>query len=263
MAPARRARCARRGEPPRRAALAVAPARSANSPPRPRDGRRVRVLANVASAAEATLGLDAGAEGVGLMRTELAFLDARDWPGEAEHKRRLEPMLGRAAGRTATVRVLDFGGDKSPPFLDGRRRARHRAAAAQPDALAAQLRAILASGRGCDLRILLPMVSRVAELRAVRALLDEAREAVPDAPAAMLGAMVETAGSRGAPRSLAREPTSSRSAPTTSRRRCSGTTASRPAPRRPTTPRCSASIALRAGSLRCGRTARGVRRGGL
>jgi len=83
------------------------------------DGRAVTVLANVASAAEVHASLDAGAEGVGLLRTELLFLDAARWPGEAEHRRALRPVLTPLAGRVATVRVLDFGGDKLPPFLAG------------------------------------------------------------------------------------------------------------------------------------------------
>ena len=75
------------------------------------------------------LALEAGAEGVGLLRTELAFLDATGVAvgGRAPPRARADPRgLG---GRPATVRVLDFGGDKTPPFLDRRPAARHRAAA--------------------------------------------------------------------------------------------------------------------------------------
>src|SRR2546429_692268 len=81
------------------------------------DGRELTVLANVASAAEVRAALDAGAEGVGLLRTELLCLDATRWPTGAEHRRVLRPVLAPLAGRVATVRVLDFGGDKLPPFL--------------------------------------------------------------------------------------------------------------------------------------------------
>ena len=83
------------------------------------DGRAVRVLVNAATPAEVQAGLRAGAEGVGLLRTELAFLTAPDWPDEAAHRRALAPVLAPLAGRTATVRVLDFGADKTPPFLTG------------------------------------------------------------------------------------------------------------------------------------------------
>jgi phosphoenolpyruvate-protein kinase (PTS system EI component) len=86
------------------------------------DGRAITVLCNVASAAETKAGLARGAAGVGLLRTEFPFLDALAWPTLAEHRAHLAPILGLLAGRTATVRLLDFSGDKIPPFL-----ARHHA----------------------------------------------------------------------------------------------------------------------------------------
>ena len=83
------------------------------------DGRPVTLLCNVASAAETRAGLARGAAGVGLLRTEIPFLDALAWPTLAEHQAHLAPILGLLAGRTATVRLLDFSGDKIPPFLAG------------------------------------------------------------------------------------------------------------------------------------------------
>ena len=79
------------------------------------DGRCVRVLVNAATPAEISAGLAAGADGAGLIRTELAFLDAPRWPSREQHASMLTPLLAGLAGRTATVRVLDFGGDKLPP----------------------------------------------------------------------------------------------------------------------------------------------------
>jgi phosphoenolpyruvate-protein kinase (PTS system EI component) len=157
------------------------------------DGSRVTVLANVASAAEVRAALDAGAEGVGLVRTELLCLDAARWPTEAEHRHALRPVLSPLAGRVTTVRVLDFGGDKLPPFLaaddDGSRGIalllRH------PTALEDQLAAILAEGAGCRLRILLPMVDDVSQLLAARELLARAR-ARTRIGVGSLGAMIET-----------------------------------------------------------------------
>jgi phosphoenolpyruvate-protein kinase (PTS system EI component) len=147
----------------------------------------------VASAAEVRAALDAGAEGVGLLRTELLCLDAPRWPTEAEHRRALRPVLAPLAGRVATVRVLDFGGDKLPPFLadddDGSRGIalllRH------PEALEDQLTAILAEGAGCRLRILLPMVDHVSQLVAVEDLLSRARTRTR-VDTGTLGAMIET-----------------------------------------------------------------------
>jgi phosphoenolpyruvate-protein kinase (PTS system EI component) len=156
-----------------------------------RDGRRVRVLANAVTVAEVTAALDAGAEGAGLIRTELAFLDAHDWPDEAAHRAALEPVLGALAGMTATVRVLDFGGDKVPPFLRGRPERGIELLLAHPEALSAQLRAAIAAGEGCELRLLLPLVSSAEQVVAVREAAEEAAAAVGSSRAAILGAMVE------------------------------------------------------------------------
>jgi phosphoenolpyruvate-protein kinase (PTS system EI component) len=147
------------------------------------DGHRVRVLVNAATRAELDAGLEAGAEGVGLLRTELAFLEAPEWPTEQQHRAAIAPVLDGLQGRTATVRVLDFGADKTPPFLAGTHERGLELLLAHPGALQAQLRAILDAGRGTDLRILLPLVETAEQVAAVRALLPEA---------ASLGAMIET-----------------------------------------------------------------------
>jgi phosphoenolpyruvate-protein phosphotransferase len=148
-----------------------------------RDGRRVRLLCNASTAAEVDAGLAAGAEGVGLLRTELAFLESKAWPTEAEHAAALRPVLSPLAGRIATVRTLDFGADKTPPFLRGIEERGLTLMLAHPEALAAQLRAILAAGAETFVRILLPMVEDAEQVRAVRSLLPEHVE---------LGAMIET-----------------------------------------------------------------------
>jgi phosphoenolpyruvate-protein kinase (PTS system EI component) len=155
------------------------------------DGRRVRVLANVASPTEAALALEAGAEGAGLIRTELAFLDATDWPTAEAHEAALAPVLRALGDTTAVVRVLDFGGDKLPPFLRGSSQRGIELLLAQPHALAAQLRAILAAAGDCDLRLLLPLVTEPAQVRVVRALLGRAVADVGADGSPPLGAMIE------------------------------------------------------------------------
>src|SRR5262249_10139179 len=148
--------------------------------------------------AEVEAAVAAGAEGIGLLRTEMAFLEAPDWPDEEAHSAVLAPMLVPLAGRVATVRILDFGGDKTPPFL--RRPGQDpflaprgiRLLLEAPAALEAQLRALYAVAGDADLRILVPMVSEAEELDAVRDLAERARRAVaPDRPAAGVGAMIE------------------------------------------------------------------------
>src|SRR4051812_42677933 len=158
-----------------------------------RDGRALRVLGNAASAAEVDAGLDAGAEGAGLIRTELAFLEAPEWPDEAQHAAALRPVLEPLAGRVATVRVLDFGGDKTPPFLAGAADRGLALLLAAAGAFEAQLRVILATAAEarCDLRVLLPMVRGAGELAAARELVEwVARDTGLPVPA--IGAMIET-----------------------------------------------------------------------
>ena len=162
-------------------------------PPVTRDGRRVALLANAATSVDVAAGLRAGAEGVGLLRTELAFLEAHDWPSEAEQFEALEKPLALLRGRVATVRTLDFGQDKTPPFLAGVAERGLELALAHPDALSAQLRAILRAGAETRLRLLFPLVRDAAQLRAVRALLAAALEEVAWAnPRPRVGAMIET-----------------------------------------------------------------------
>ena len=137
-----------------------------------RDGRAVRVLANAATPAEVRAALEAGADGVGLFRTELAFLEAKHWPSVAEHRRTLEPVLSQLHGLTATVRLLDFGADKTPPFLKGMFGRGVELLLEDPDALSSQLEAILDVGEATELRILIPMVTEPGQVRAVRAAIE-------------------------------------------------------------------------------------------
>ena len=178
------------------------------------DGRAITVLCNVASAAETRAGLAAGAAGVGLLRTEIPFTGALAWPTLAEHRARLAPILDLLAGRTATVRLLDFSGDKIPPFLGGLEDRAAAAAAvvsvtgsvagaglaallAHPTALREQLRAILEAGRDTKLALLIPMVSALDEVGMVRAALAETAAAL-GVPSPRLGIMVELAGTAAA-----------------------------------------------------------------
>jgi phosphoenolpyruvate-protein kinase (PTS system EI component) len=154
-------------------------------------GRSIRLLANASSRVEVEAALRCGAEGVGLVRTELAFLESAAWPTEEEHYAALAPVLAPLEGRIATVRTLDFGADKTPPFLQGSTgqgialMLEHRAA------LAAQLAAILRAGAGTQLRIMLPLVESPAQLTVARRLLNQAVASGGHRPP-QLGAMIET-----------------------------------------------------------------------
>ncbi len=156
------------------------------------DGVKVTVLANVATAEEFEVGLRAGAEGIGLLRTELAFLGARDWPTERQHIQALSPILTELDDRPAVIRVLDFGADKSPPFLHGVAARGIELLLANPDAFLAQLRAMVVLAKGRDVRILLPMVETLEQLSRAATLVEEAARSRGTQPIPALGAMIET-----------------------------------------------------------------------
>jgi phosphoenolpyruvate-protein kinase (PTS system EI component) len=169
---------------PGTAARAAVPGRA-----RTADGELVTILCNVASAAETRLGLANGAAGVGLLRTEIPFTHASGWPSRDDHLAALAPVLRLLDGRRAVVRLLDFAGDKVPPFpgAEGLTAFLHA-----PGALAAQLAAILAAGAGTDLSVMIPMVRSPQEVDLVRGeLARAAKSAGVDPPP--LGMMVELA----------------------------------------------------------------------
>jgi phosphoenolpyruvate-protein kinase (PTS system EI component) len=172
------------------------------TPLRTADGQEITLLCNVASVTETRLGVAAGATGVGLLRTEIPFISATEWPSESDHRRALDPVLGLLNGRPAVVRLLDFSGDKIPAFLAGRP-VGLAALLGHPHALGDQLRAVLRSGRDTQLRVMVPMVSTLDEMALVRAALaDAAAEAGAGVPE--LGMMVELAATASAADAFAR-----------------------------------------------------------
>lgn len=169
------------------------------------DGQRIQVLANVAGPSEVVTALRAGAEGVGLLRSELPFLHATRWPDTLEQRRRLRPILTALTGRVATVRLFDFGGDKTPPFLRGRPERGIQLLATAPMALKAQLQAILEESKTAPVRLLVPMVVDPEDVRLVRRAMAEVAATVSDTPPPQLGAMVEVPAAVTMARRLARE----------------------------------------------------------
>src|ERR1035438_4335535 len=83
-----------------------------------RDGRRIRVFANISGVAEAAEALACGAEGVGVLRTEFLFLGRTAAPGEEEQVAAYRAIAESLGGRQLTVRALDIGGDKSLPYVE-------------------------------------------------------------------------------------------------------------------------------------------------
>jgi multiphosphoryl transfer protein len=187
---------AERGE--RLAARRAAARERAHEPGATRDGTRVEVFANLGSAAEAATAVEMGAEGVGLLRTEFLFLDRPQLPDEDEQVETLRQIAVALDGRPLVVRTLDAGADKPLPALPMPPEANPflgvrgiRLTLERPEILATQLRAILRVAAEHPVKAMLPMVATLGEVRAARALLDEARRATGiDAPLE-LGIMVE------------------------------------------------------------------------
>jgi phosphoenolpyruvate-protein kinase (PTS system EI component) len=158
-----------------------------------RDGRSITLLCNVASEGDAVAGLANCAEGIGLLRTEFAFLRASSWPTRLQHEDALRSMFSVIGTRVATVRTLDFGYDKLPRFLMGTTDRGLALTLAHPKALCDQLRAILTVGARSRLRVLFPFVQNVDELQEARQLLTHvAHEIDRDGQPPVVGAMIES-----------------------------------------------------------------------
>jgi phosphocarrier protein FPr len=143
-----------------------------------RDGHRVRVLANISSLAEAAGAVDAGAEGVGVLRTEFLFLGRTAAPTEQEQYAAYREIAASLGGRPLVVRTLDAGGDKDLPYMDIGEEANPflgwrgvRLTLGRPEICKTQIRAILRAGAGSPEDIQLPMVACVDELRAFKELI--------------------------------------------------------------------------------------------
>lgn len=172
---------------------------SAHCDCRTADGERIEVFANLGSAAEAHVAVAHGAEGCGLLRTEFLFLERSTPPDEEEQRRQYQSVADALGGRALFIRTLDVGGDKPIPYLAlpdednpalGLRGV--RTSLWRPDLLRAQLRAILRVSPAGQCRILLPMVTDVAEIVAVRRMLDDAARELDVSPPVQVGVMIET-----------------------------------------------------------------------
>jgi phosphotransferase system enzyme I (PtsP) len=152
-------------------------------PAETRDGRRIALTANVGLVGDLRLVEQHGAEGVGLFRTEMLALAHRGFPKEDEQEQLYERVARAMAPRPVTIRTLDLGGDKDfvqlgvgaeeNPQLGCRS---IRLSLAHPEIFRAQIRAVLRASASGNVRMLLPMISSLWELRRARAIIDEERE---------------------------------------------------------------------------------------
>ena len=175
-----------------------------DSPAETLDGHRVSLYANVGLLSDVAFAQLHGAQGIGLYRTEIAFLSHRDFPSEEEQYALYKRVVEGMAGKPVTIRTLDIGADKYPSYM--------RSVTAEPnpflgwrsirisleveEIFKTQLRAILRAGELGRVRLLVPMVSSLEEILKVKELLAEAkteleREGTPFDRTMELGVMVE------------------------------------------------------------------------
>lgn len=161
------------------------------------DGHRIEVVANIGGPAEAAQAVQAGGEGVGLLRTEFLFLNRSNPPSETEQYDALCQMTQALNGLPLIVRTLDIGGDKHVPYLNqpaeenpflGIRGV--RLCLERTELFETQLRAILRAAAGGYIRIMFPMIATLEDIRAAKTVLESVRSQL-NAPPVKIGMMVE------------------------------------------------------------------------
>ncbi|WP_438280282.1 phosphoenolpyruvate--protein phosphotransferase [Pseudomonas alabamensis] len=162
-----------------------------------RDGQAIEVFANIGESTGLEKVVDCGAEGVGLLRTELIFMAHAQAPDVATQQAEYTRVLDGLDGRPLVVRTLDVGGDKplpywpieaeENPFLGVRG---VRLTLQRPQVMEDQLRALLLAAGSRPLRIMFPMVGQIHEWREARAMVERLRQEIPVADL-QLGIMVE------------------------------------------------------------------------
>ena len=147
-----------------------------------RDGQRVEVVANIGNIESALQALEAGAEGVGLLRTEFLYLERAQMPDEDEQYQAYRAILDVFGMLPVILRTLDIGGDKELPYLSLPKEMNPflgfraiRLCLAHPEIFKPQLKAALRAGVDRNLKLMFPLVATVGEVRAARALVEECR----------------------------------------------------------------------------------------
>ncbi len=167
------------------------------------DGVRIRLQANIEMVEEIQSAKTHGAEGIGLFRTEILYLNRKDLPSEEEHYITYKKLAEEVFPAPVTIRTLDIGGDK---FIPGYSKGNEinpalglraiRFSIKEPDIFETQLRGILRASVHGKLKILLPMISGIDEVRKAKAILGDVkrslhRSKIPFDSNIEIGAMIE------------------------------------------------------------------------
>ena len=152
----------------------------------PSDGLRIEVAANLGKVQDAATAVKRGAEAIGLLRTELVFMSHSAVPDEVQQEQDYRVVFDAMGDKPVVVRTLDVGGDKPLPYLPLPKEANPflgerglRMTLRRPQLLRQQLSALLKAADGRPLRIMFPMVGRLEEWHAAKAILDEVLAKTP------------------------------------------------------------------------------------
>lgn len=168
------------------------------------DGKKIDVYCNMGSLFDLEKGIENGAEGVGLFRTEFIYMNSTDFPTEEEQFEIYKKAAEMLGGRTLTIRTLDIGGDKGLPYFQFPKEDNPflgwralRVCFDHPDVFRTQLLAILRASVYGTIHILIPMVISVEEMIRVHNLLEEAKQELnrrkcPYDADIQIGMMIET-----------------------------------------------------------------------
>ena len=169
-----------------------------------KDGTKIRVYANIGSPADLGGALKNGADGIGLYRTEFLFMENTDFPTEEEQFKAYKEVVEAMSGHTVTIRTMDIGGDKHLPYLDmpaeenpalGWRAL--RICLDKPSIIKTQFRALLRASAFGKVKIMLPMIVSIEELRKAKAIFNDCKlelvkENIAFNESLELGIMIET-----------------------------------------------------------------------
>lgn len=169
-----------------------------------KDGTKIRVYANIGSPADLGGALKNGADGIGLYRTEFLFMENTDFPTEEEQFKAYKEVAVAMSGHTVTIRTMDIGGDKYLPYLDMPKEENPalgwralRICLDKTSIIRTQFRALLRASAFGKIKVMLPMIVSLEELRKAKAIFNECKlelmkENIPFNEALELGMMIET-----------------------------------------------------------------------
>lgn len=147
-----------------------------------KDGKKIRLYANIGSNRDLGMVLENDAEGIGLFRSEFLYLEKEDYPTEEEQFSVYKTVAETMEGKKVIIRTLDIGADKQAPYFHLKKEENPamglraiRICLTRPDIFKTQLRAVFRAAAYGDLAIMYPMIISVEEVRKIRSLAEEAK----------------------------------------------------------------------------------------